>query len=122
MTIMFSPFRVPLWSRSRSCRPPFLSPNLYRRQIRWLRRVEPHNTASWSKTSLWIFYPTCAVVFGATCFVAYQTSQPFRHSVLAIVRCSRVAGKSNISFIMKSLGLIRLFMQVLPYLARLTTK
>ncbi len=40
----------------------------------------------------WIFYPTCAVILGTACFVAYETSQPFRHTVLAVVRCSRVAG------------------------------
>jgi hypothetical protein len=44
-------------------------------------------------TSPWIFYPTCAVILGAACFITYQTSQPFRHSVLAALRCSRVAGE-----------------------------
>jgi aarF domain-containing kinase len=93
------PLRAPLWSRSRPCRLAFPSSNLCRRQTRWLRTVVPSNTyhnggySGWSKTSPWIFYPTCAVIFGAACLVAYQTSQPFRHSVLAVVRCSRVASK-----------------------------
>lgn len=44
-------------------------------------------------TSPWLFYPTCAVILGAACLVTYQTSQPFRHSALATLRCSRVAGE-----------------------------
>ena len=91
------PLRAPLWSRSRLCRPTFLIPNLCRRQTRWLRTKRPNTDnnkdSDWSKTSPWIFYPTCAVIFGAACFVTYQTSQPFRHSVLALVRCSRAAGR-----------------------------
>ncbi|KAF8906520.1 ABC1 family-domain-containing protein [Gymnopilus junonius] len=40
----------------------------------------------------WKFYATCAVILGAVCSVTYETSRPFRHVVLAVVRCSRVAG------------------------------
>ena len=97
LTIMFSP--LPLWSRSRSCRSTSLSSILCRRQTRQLRTIRPSNTPNnsgysrWSKTSSWIFYPTCVAILGAACFVTYQTSQPFRHGVLALVRCSRVAGE-----------------------------
>ena len=104
---MFSLRRAPLLSRPR-CRPTFPSPNLCQRQTRWLRTIEFLNThnngySGWNKTSpsSWIFYPTCVVIFGAACFVTYQTSQPFRHSVLALVRCSRVAGK--FFFVIRSL-------------------
>lgn len=35
-----------------------------------------------------------AVAFGAGVgFIAYEKYQPFRHTVLAVVRCSRVAGE-----------------------------
>jgi len=35
-----------------------------------------------------------AIAFGAGVgFIAYENYQPFRHSVLAVVRCSRVAGE-----------------------------
>jgi aarF domain-containing kinase len=127
---MLSLRRVPLLSRSRPCCPTLLSPYLYRRQTRWLQTIEPPNThkssgySGWSKTSPWIFHPSCAVIFGAACFVTYQTSQPFRHSVLAVVRCSRVAGKC--SFLChtrtKELMYLWLVIQVPPSLARLTTK
>ncbi|KAF8798703.1 ABC1-domain-containing protein [Phlegmacium glaucopus] len=95
---MFSPLRGPLWSRSRT----ILNPSLYRRQTRWLRTIgSPNNGgySGWSKTSPCVFYTTCAVILGASCFVTYQTSQPFRHSVLAVVRCSRVAGAAILSAI-----------------------
>jgi len=35
-----------------------------------------------------------AVAFGAGVgFIAYENYQPFRHTVLAVARCSRVAGE-----------------------------
>ena len=97
-TMMFPPLRASLWSSPRSCYLALLSPNLCRSQTRWSRTIQRLNThnnggySGWSKTGPWIFYPTCAVIFGAACFVTYQTSQPFRHSILALVRCTRVAG------------------------------
>jgi aarF domain-containing kinase len=37
---------------------------------------------------------TIAIAFGAGVgFLAYENYQPFRHTVLAVVRCSRVAGE-----------------------------
>ena len=45
----------------------------------------------------WFFYPSCVVLLGVAGLVGYHTSQPLRHTVLAVVRCSRVAGES-ISF------------------------
>ncbi|KAH7909330.1 ABC1-domain-containing protein [Hygrophoropsis aurantiaca] len=39
----------------------------------------------------WVVYPvTCLLLVGGV-YVAYNQYQPFRHSVLAVVRCSRVA-------------------------------
>ena len=124
---MFSLRRSPLLSHSRY-RPTCLCPNLCWRQTRWLRTIkhpDTHSTdSSWSKTGPWIIYPTCAVIFGAACFVTYQTSQPFRHSLLAFLRCSRVAGKMYFFFqkVTRELMYMWLIMQVPPYLARLTTK
>jgi hypothetical protein len=51
--------------------------------------------ASQATNSPWIFYPTCVVLLGAAGFIAYNTSQPFRHTIFAVVRCSRVAGKQD---------------------------
>ena len=51
--------------------------------------------ASQATSSPWIFYPSCMVLLGAAGFIGYNTSQPFRHTVLAVVRCSRVAGERN---------------------------
>ena len=43
----------------------------------------------------WKLYVACATVLGGTCYVTYENSRPFRHAVLAIVRCSRVAGEDS---------------------------
>jgi hypothetical protein len=39
----------------------------------------------------WYIYPAALLVLCGTSIVAYQTYKPFRHSFLAVVRCSRVA-------------------------------
>ncbi|KAF9475536.1 ABC1-domain-containing protein [Pholiota conissans] len=41
--------------------------------------------------SPWILYPTYAIILGVSSYITYKTSQPFRHTVLAALRCSRVA-------------------------------
>ena len=38
--------------------------------------------------------PATILAAGALGYVAYENYQPFRHTVLAVVRCSRVAGES----------------------------
>ncbi|KAH6913980.1 atypical/ABC1/ABC1-B protein kinase [Coprinopsis sp. MPI-PUGE-AT-0042] len=38
-----------------------------------------------------IFYPGCALALGGAGVTAYETHKGFRHSVLAVVRCSRIA-------------------------------
>jgi aarF domain-containing kinase len=42
----------------------------------------------------WIFYPASVLILGGASWYAYKNVQPFRHSVLATIRCSRVAGES----------------------------
>ncbi|KAH9858602.1 ABC1-domain-containing protein [Lenzites betulinus] len=44
-----------------------------------------------TKLSGWIVAPVTLLLVGGTGVVAYHYSQPFRHTVLAVVRCSRVA-------------------------------
>ncbi|KAI0785656.1 ABC1 family-domain-containing protein [Abortiporus biennis] len=39
----------------------------------------------------WIAYPTTFILLAGAGFLAYENSQPFRHTVLAVVRCSRIA-------------------------------
>ncbi|TFK26455.1 atypical/ABC1/ABC1-B protein kinase [Coprinopsis marcescibilis] len=46
-----------------------------------------------------IFYPTCAIVLGIAGVTAYKTHKGFRHSILAVVRCSRVAEAAILSAI-----------------------
>lgn len=57
------------------------------------RRHRFRHRAYQATNNPWIFYPTCLVVLGAAGFIGYNTSQPFRHTALAVVRCSRVAGE-----------------------------
>lgn len=45
-----------------------------------------------SKVNPWIAWPTTIVVLVGAGVVAYETYQPFRHTVLAVVRCSRIGG------------------------------
>ena len=52
-----------------------------------LRGVVSRGARSFAATSI-------AIAFGAGVgFIAYENYQPFRHTVLAIVRCSRVASE-----------------------------
>ncbi|KAF8161107.1 ABC1 family-domain-containing protein [Crassisporium funariophilum] len=90
-----------VWQAFRPCNSPSLVQPGRLTQRRYLRTVElPHSGyRSKSIRSPWILYPTCAVILGAACLVTYQTSQPFRHGVLAVVRCSRVAGAVILSAI-----------------------
>ncbi|OSD01357.1 ABC1-domain-containing protein [Trametes coccinea BRFM310] len=49
------------------------------------------STSSPVKASGWLVLPATLLVLGGAGVVAYNYSQPFRHTVLAVVRCSRVA-------------------------------
>lgn len=73
-----------------------LSSNLH--QPRWHSHARPKrshsgpNSNTRRKTNPWIAIPTTAVVITGLGFYAYHNSKPFKHSVLAVVRCSRVGG------------------------------
>ncbi|KAI0644509.1 ABC1-domain-containing protein [Trametes meyenii] len=43
------------------------------------------------KASAWVVVPATVLVLGGAGVLAYNYNQPFRHTVLAVVRCSRVA-------------------------------
>ncbi|KAF9241541.1 ABC1-domain-containing protein [Melanogaster broomeanus] len=61
---------------------------------RSLSSEAPDSSSGWKKRSRrnpWILYPTTALLLGGAGYVAYEKYQPFRHAVLAVVRCSRVA-------------------------------
>lgn len=45
-----------------------------------------------SKLKPYITVPATLLVAGGIGYVTYENYQPFRHTVLAVVRCSRVAG------------------------------
>lgn len=58
-----------------------------------LHTTPPHDASS--KTAIrrktWLILPTTLVLLCGTGYLTYQYNQPFRHTMLAIVRCSRVA-------------------------------
>jgi aarF domain-containing kinase len=69
-------------------------PNISCRHFRTIRhRLNPIEGPPKSKS--WVLYPASVLVFGGASWYAYENVQPFRHSVLAAVRCSRVAGESQ---------------------------
>lgn len=57
----------------------------------------PGPSASSSRSrrlSSWLAYPGSFLLLAGVSVVAYENYQPFRHAVLAVVRCSRIAGTS----------------------------
>lgn len=44
-----------------------------------------------SRLSPWVVYPTALLTLCGVTVFAYESNQPFRHTTLAAVRCSRVA-------------------------------
>lgn len=47
------------------------------------------------KLKSWVYVvPTTLLVVGGAGVLAYNYNQPFRHTALAVVRCSRIAGES----------------------------
>lgn len=70
----------------------------------------------------WFVLPTTLLVFCGAGVWAYENYQPFRHSLLAIARCSRIAGALwNQRLPIHDIDR-RLCGQRLLYLGRLTTK
>ncbi|KAI8975842.1 ABC1-domain-containing protein [Trametes punicea] len=66
-------------------RPPHIP------QIRPLSTAESVRSRLPAKPSGWVFVPAALLVLGGAGVVAYNYNQPFRHTALAVVRCSRVA-------------------------------
>ena len=59
-------------------------------------RRSRHNTpASSADASDEVSLPATLLAAAGAGYVAYEHYQPFRHTVLAVVRCSRVAGASR---------------------------
>ena len=54
-------------------------------------KLSPRTSTKTSK-SPW-FYPISALLLGGASWTAYENSQPFRHTILATVRCTRVGGE-----------------------------
>lgn len=63
-------------------------------------RYRPFSTESIADTPIskkrpsvnpWIIYPASALLLGGASYVAYEHFQPFRHTLLAVARCSRIA-------------------------------
>lgn len=72
------------------------------------------------KLKPWVYVvPTTVLVVGCVGVLAYNYNQPFRHTALAVVRCSRVAGESSLS--LKDLCHRPVRTQRLQFLARSTT-
>jgi hypothetical protein len=71
-------------------------------QARWIRSPPyPHVSHHYShkpkfKNRPWT-YPTVAFLVGCAGYLAYQNNQLFRHTCLAVVRCSRVAGLCQVA-------------------------
>ncbi len=77
------------------CTVPFVPPSntFIRRHGRWpFRRSGKPPWASTGARSLAAYSIAIACGTGIG-FVAYENHQPFRHTVLAVVRCSRVASE-----------------------------
>lgn len=58
----------------------------------WRSTKVPSNHRPGWRPSRWLLYPTTLLLLSGVGITAYENNQPFRHSILAAVRCSRVAG------------------------------
>lgn len=57
------------------------------------------------KLNGWLYViPTTVLVVGGAGVLAYNYNQPFRHTALAVVRCSRIAGEFEIFESMRELA------------------
>jgi len=87
-------FRAPMFAIRQSFRR---IPHPTSAQQRWIRTLHPRNDSGERRSPLrrrLVFYPAALVVLGIAGAVAYETNQPFRHTLLAAARCSRVASTS----------------------------
>jgi len=69
----------------------------------WLPRTKPRyrplstgtktdNPGSTKHANSWILYPATALLLGGAGYAAHENELPFRHALLAVMRCSRIAG------------------------------
>ncbi|KAG6850144.1 hypothetical protein H0H93_000529 [Arthromyces matolae] len=66
-------------------------PKPFLRQARFIRTIKrPGSQFKTNSTRPWIIYSASAFLLGGAGWIAYNNSKPFRHTVLAAVRCSRV--------------------------------
>jgi hypothetical protein len=77
------------WKHLRIHLPPEAPRNSGLR-LRWHSKISSSHQ-QW-RPNPWIIYPTALLLVSGAGLVAYGKFQPFRHIVLASVRCSRVAG------------------------------
>ena len=62
---------------------------------RWPSRfIKPRKARQPSNGKPWLAYASAFALISGSSWVAYENYQPFRHALLAAVRCSRVAGMS----------------------------
>lgn len=54
----------------------------------------------WQKRSELALYSGTLLIVGGSFFLAYKVNEPFRHTCLAAVRCSRVAGAYHVLSLM----------------------
>jgi hypothetical protein len=71
--------------------PRTLLGRLSARARRQPQEVRPVNV----KRLHWAFYPSILLLASGAGVIAYYYSQPFRHSVIAATRCSRIAGETQ---------------------------
>lgn len=54
-------------------------------------KIDTPNPTIRATANPWILYPGAALLLAGAGYVAYENYQPFRHALLAVVRCSRIA-------------------------------
>lgn len=59
----------------------------------------PSASSKPQRLNSWLAYPTSVLLLAGAVFAAYENYQPFRHTVLAVARCSRIAGEFNTIFV-----------------------
>lgn len=78
----------------------YRQPCISRLRLRLLRPsgfpCRSYGTGRLRPSRKWLIYSTSAIGLAAAGVIAFETSQPFRHTLHAIERCSRVASSSLI--------------------------
>lgn len=63
------------------------------RQVRSFVSTSSSSSAPTNDQPRWILYASTLLVVGGSGLAAYETNEPFRHTCLAAIRCSRVASE-----------------------------